>query len=345
MGKPSRRQGEDIMRALVKFVPAPITLVCLMLTASAQASGAGTVFNAPSDVAAIKALENYIQTETDMDKLAGYYAPDAFVLDIYAPGIYKGREQIKAGFAPQLAAIRSMKHEMTEMNVATNGRFACAAMQIHFDTVLKSGQALKMSVREIDAFKKIDGKWQIAQQHVSLPVDAKTGMAVVDGPIKSQGPMAWSAHPLPAPSTTPDQAKQEIRRFMDIGGASTNLAQLMQYYGPGDDTLVYDSFYPGELRGLKQVSGYYAAMMGGIAHSELTMPEFVADSDGGFGIQADTQDIKLTLKDGSTKYVSLRQSDCMRRVGGKWYSFFEMISFPVDAKSGKGIMDSRAGAQ
>lgn len=330
------------MRLTAMLAPATAIATCLVLTASGYASGAGVSFNAPKDVAAIKALENYIQTETDMEKLAPYYAPNALVLDIYAPGIYKGREQIKAGFAPQLATIRSMKHDMTEMNVATNGRFACAAMQIHFDTVLKSGQALKMSVREIDAFKKIGGKWQIVQQHVSLPVDAKTGMAVVDGPIKAQGPMSWSAHPIPAPSTTPEQARREIRRFMDVGGVSTSLAQLMQYYGPGDDTLVYDTFYPGELRGLKQISGYYAAMMGGIAHSTLTMPEFVADSDGGFGIQADTQDLTLTLKDGSTKNISIRQSDCMRRVGGKWYSFFEMISFPIDMKSGKGIMENPA---
>ncbi|MBA2933615.1 nuclear transport factor 2 family protein [Sphingomonas sp. CGMCC 1.13654] len=330
------------MRLTAMLAPATVIATCMILAASGKASGAGPSFNAPKDVAAIKALENYIQTETDMDKLAPYYAPDALVLDIYAPGIYKGREQIKAGFAPQLATIRSMKHDMAEMNVATNGRFACAAMQIHFDTVLKSGQALKMSVREIDAFKKIGGKWQIVQQHVSLPVDAKTGMAVVDGPIKAQGPITWSAHPLPTPSTTPEQAKREIRRFMDVGGVSTSLAQLMQYYGPGDDTLVYDTFYPGELRGLKQISGYYAGMMGGIAHSTLTMPEFVADSDGGFGIQADTQDLKLTLKDGSTKRISIRQSDCMRRVGGKWYSFFEMISFPIDMASGKGIMSNPA---
>lgn len=331
------------MRLTAKLVSGAAVSACLILTASASGAGVGAeTFNAPKDVAAIKALEDYIQTETDMDKLAPYYAPDALVLDIYAPGIYRGRAQIKAGFAPQLAAVRSMKHAIPEMNVATNGRFACAAMQIRFDTVLKNGQALKMSVREIDAFKKIGGKWQIVQQHVSLPVDAKTGMAVVDGPIKTQGPMAWSAHPLPAPSTTPDQAKREIRHWMDVGGVSTSIAQLMQYYGPGDDALVYDSFYPGELRGLKQIGGYYAAMMGAIAHSKLSMPVFAVDSDGGFGIQADTQDLTLTMKDGTTKAISLRQSDCMRRVGGKWYSFLEMISFPVDVKTGKGLMSNPA---
>jgi hypothetical protein len=70
----------------------------------------------------------------------------------------------------------------------------------------------------------------------------------------------------------------------------------------------------------------------------VKMPVFSDDSDGSFGVQIDTQDMELMMKDGSKKYISLRQSDCMRRVHGKWYSFFEMISYPVDAKTGKSIM-------
>ena len=311
---------------------------CLLLATSGQTSRPMATFNEPADVAAIEAIENLVQTETNMDKLIDHYAPDAMVLDIYAPGIFKGRDQIKAGFAPQLALVRTMKHDIPEMNVASDGNFACAAMQIHFDTVLNSGQPLKMSVREIDAFKKIGGRWQIIQQHISLPVDAKSGTAVMDGPIRVQRPFSWSTNPLPGPATTPERAKREIRRWMEVGGASTSLAQLMDYYGPGDDTLVYDSFYPGALRGLKAIRNNYAAIMSGIAHSELKLPEFSAASDGRFGIQINTQDLRLTMKDGSTRYISLRQSDCMRRVGGKWYSFFEMISFPIDATSGKAIM-------
>ena len=140
-------------------------------------------------------------------------------------------------------------------------------------------------------------------------------------------------------ATTPEQAKKEIRNWMDVGGVSTSLDELMQYYGPGDDTLVYDSFYPGELRGRDQIRTYYASIMNSIKSSTLDTPLFAVDSDGSFGVQADTQNLTLKMKDGSTKQLSLRQSDCMRRIDSKWYSFFEMISFPIDARSGKGIMD------
>ena len=115
--------------------------------------------------------------------------------------------------------------------------------------------------------------------------------------------------------------------------------------GPGDDVLVYDSFAPGELHGLKEIHDAYAPLMGSFTGVKVKMPIFVDDSDGSFGIQIDAQDIQLAMKDGSTKNISLRQSDCLRRVDGKWYSFFEMISFPMDAKTGKSVMANPAAFQ
>ena len=299
---------------------------------------ADTPFNAPKDVAAIKSIESVLATETSMDKLIEYYAPDATVLDIYAPGIYKGRDQIYAGFAPQMAAIKSMQHKMAEMNVTTHGNFACAAMQIEFDAVLKDGKKLSLSVRQLDAFRKVGSDWKILQQHISLPIDAKTGMAVMDGPVDARGELVWSKNPLPGPAGTPEAGKKAIRTWMDIGAASTSLDMLMGYYGPGDDLLVYDGYYPGTMRGLKEVRSYYAAMMNSYSGIKVNMPEFAVDSDGLFGVQIDTQQITLKMKDGSTQKIALRQSDCMRKVGDKWYSFLEHLSFAVDPKTGKGVM-------
>jgi ketosteroid isomerase-like protein len=69
------------------------------------------------------------------------------------------------------------------------------------------------------------------------------------------------------------------------------------------------------------------------------------DSDGAFGVQISQQHLKINMKDGSSQLMSFRQSDCLRRVGNKWYSFFEMGSFPVDAKSGKAMMANPAAHQ
>jgi ketosteroid isomerase-like protein len=310
---------------------------CLAMLASCTSAEKQQSFNAPTDVAAIKSIEATLATETNMDKLIGYYADDATVLDIYAPGIYKGRDQIYAGFAPQMAAIQSMTHKMAEMNVATNGNFACAASQIEFDAVLKDGKKMSLSVRQLDAFKKIGKEWKIVQQHISLPIDAKTGAAILDGPVNARGEITWSKDPLPGPASTPEEAKTAIRTWMEVGGASTSLDMLMGYYGPGDDIIVYDSF-ASNLRGMKEVRAHYAAIMNSYTDIKLEMPNFVVDSDGVFGVQLDTQRITLKMKDGSTQKLALRQSDCMRKSGDKWYTFLEHLSFAVDPKTGKGVM-------
>jgi ketosteroid isomerase-like protein len=315
---------------------APLASCLAMLTSCTNAEEPQT-FNAPADVAAIKLIETTMATETNMDKLIGYYADDATVLDIYAPGIYKGRDQIYAGFAPQLARIQSMTHKVAEMNVATNGNFACAVSQIEFDTVLKDGKKMSLSVRQLDAFKKIGDEWKIVQQHISLPIDPKTGTAILDGPVDARGEITWSKDPIPGPASTPDEAKAAIRTWMDVGGASTSLDMLMGYYGPGDDLLVYDSF-ASNLRGISEVRAHYATIMNSYTDIKLEMPNFVVDSDGVFGVQLDTQRITLKMKDGSTQKLALRQSDCMRKSGDKWYSFLEHLSFAVDPKTGKGIM-------
>jgi ketosteroid isomerase-like protein len=324
------------MDRLKKRIAIAPLISCLAMLASCTTAVKPQTFNAAADVVAIKLIEATMATETNLDKLIGYYADDATVLDIYAPGIYKGRDQIYAGFAPQMASIQSMSHKMAEMNVATNGNFACAASQIEFDAVLKNGKKMSLSVRQLDAFKKIGNEWKIVQQHISLPIDAKTGSAILDGPVNAQGEIVWSKDPLPGPKSTPDEAKAAIRTWMDVGGASTSLDMLMGYYGPTDDLLVYDSS-ASNLRGMKEVRAHYAAIMNSYTDIKLEMPNFVVDSDGVFGVQLDTQRITLKMKDGSTQKLALRQSDCMRKSGDKWYSFLEHLSFAVDPKTGKAI--------
>ncbi|MDB6062821.1 MAG: hypothetical protein JWM78_2924 [Verrucomicrobiaceae bacterium] len=315
-------------------------IVGAVACASISFANAASTFNAPADVKAIHTIEDDLATQKSMKDLIKYYAPDAVVLDIFAPGIYKGTDQIYKGFEEQMGPMQTMKSDMPDINVATNGTFACAAMTLHFDSTMKDGKKVEVTIRQLDAFKKIDGKWLIVQQHISMPTDTKTGMAVMNGPLPVRGPIKWADNAIPASTQSPADAKADIRKFMDVGALSTSIEQLMAYYGPGDDILIYDTYFPGELRGRKEINDYYAAMMGSYSSIKVKMPEFVADSDGAFGIQIDTQDMELKMKDGSTKYISLRQSDCMRRVNNKWYSFFEMISYPVDMKTGKSIVEN-----
>ncbi len=313
----------------------------LLLAGPMGPACAAAAFNAPADVQAITAIETALATQTDMRKLIGFYAPNAIVFDIAAPGIYRGRGQIEAAFSRQLANVRAMKAKLLELDIASDGRFACAASRLRFDMTLRSGK-LAVSTRQLDGLEKIHGAWQIVQEHASVPADPTTGMAVMDAARPPAAPLAWSADPLPGPATSPAQARDEIHRWMLNGAVSVGIDRLMTYYGPGDDVLVFDDESPDELRGLRQIRAYYTPLMSSFTATAVQIPLFSAASDGLFGLQIDTQNIRLTMRNGAITTLSLRQNDCLRRTATGWKSFFEMISFPADPNTGRAIMATPA---
>ena len=98
---------------------------------------------------------------------------------------------------------------------------------------------------------------------------------------------------------------------------------------------------PGEFRGRKEVRDGFAPVMN-YTDPQVKMLDFVVDSDGVFAVQIDAQDVTVTQKDGTKSNFLLRQSDCLRRMDGKWYSVFEAISVPVDGKTGKSVTKAAA---
>jgi hypothetical protein len=149
--------------------------------------------------------------------------------------------------------------------------------------------------------------------------------------------MTWPQDPFSGTPTTPDKAKAEIKQWLIRGAPTVDIDQMLSYLGPGDQALIYDLTAPGEYRGLSEIRAAYAPQMSTLASAKMTLLDFVVDSDGEFGAQIDTQNLELHGKDGSTKTIYYRESDCMHRVDGKWQAFFEMLSFPADPKTGKSV--------
>jgi ketosteroid isomerase-like protein len=306
---------------------------------SGSALAAHAVFNRPADLKAINEIETQLITLDSMKGLIQYYAPDAIVYDAYAPGVYKGTKQIYDGFEAQFAQGAGFTGKINDMNILAHGSLACAASQQHFDYRMKDGTSGTLTLRVIDAYRKIGGKWLVIQQHISFPMDPKTGQGLFNAPMPVRGPLPWAADSFDGPAEAPAQAKKEIHDWLEVGGISPDLDTLMKYYGPTDDVLVYNNTYPpGEFRGLKEIRAGFADIMN-FTNPKIQILDFAVDTDGVFAVQIDTQHLTLTPKGGTVQDFILRQSDCMRRVGGKWYSVFEALSAPVDAKSGKAMTE------
>jgi ketosteroid isomerase-like protein len=310
-------------------------LVVGALAAVQGVAAPAPTFNDPAEVAAITALEIDLGSETDFPKVAHYFAPDAFVFDIMKPGVYRGRDQLTKAFVAQFAAVKTFRVKFMEINVATDGALACAALRLDYDMDMVDGSHMAMNARELDGLKKIDGKWQIVEQQLSVPANAASGMGVLIDKAPERGAMDWSDLPPPGPAIGPEQAKDEIRQWAMTSATETDPARRAALYAPGNGVLVFDDFHPGELRGTDELHDYEASRLSSIGSISMTMPIFLAESDGVLGFQIDSQVIHQAMKDGTTKSLIVRQSDCLRRVGGQWTSIMEAKSFPIDFKTGK----------
>jgi ketosteroid isomerase-like protein len=139
---------------------------------------------AAKDVADIKALEErYMKAvgAKDLNGIMAAYVPDngLFVFDVVPPRQYVGAEAYRKDWEETLGMVPGpVDAGMSDLDVtATGGDLAWSHSIQHFSGTLKDGKKLDMNVRVTDGYKKINGQWLIALEHVSLPVDLATGKA------------------------------------------------------------------------------------------------------------------------------------------------------------------------
>jgi ketosteroid isomerase-like protein len=310
------------------FLAAPI--VCLAVPVMAASA-----LNASTDVAEIKAFEQRNAEQLNSAVLAETYAPDAVVLDYMTGGIYQGRPAIEEAFAKQLAPLAKSSANIREHNLVTDGQFACDMQTTDFRFEDRSGKTGSLSLRQMDALQKIGGKWQVVQEQVAALNDPQTGNAVMND-LQVRGDMVWPADMTLGKPLSPAQANKEIATWTNESMRVVGIDAILAYYGPREgEVAMYSPTVPGNVRGKAEMRAYYTPSMNSFESLNTKTPILKIDTDGVLGAQLDVQDIVLHLRDGKTQSLYWRQSDCVRRVGDKWYGILDMASFPVDLKTGK----------
>lgn len=68
--------------------------------------------------------------------------------------------------------------EVQDLTIMNEGNLAVAHMLHHIVFREKDGKKMEMTMRVTDAYRKINGKWFIVHEHLSLPFDPATGKCV-----------------------------------------------------------------------------------------------------------------------------------------------------------------------
>jgi ketosteroid isomerase-like protein len=125
----------------------------------------------------IRALEDRFAAAfnaKDLDAIMKVYVPgnDLFVFDVGVPRQHVGWDDYKKDWHDFLALYPGpLKFEISDLSVTSDGKIAYGHSIQHLTGKMADGSPMEITVRVTDVYRKINGKWLILQEHVSVPID------------------------------------------------------------------------------------------------------------------------------------------------------------------------------
>ncbi len=136
---------------------------------------------ASDDEAAIRALEERFAAAFnagDVVAMMKNYIPDQslIVFDVVPPRQHSGADAYRKAWAAFFVRFRTTpKIAINDLGITVNGDIGFSHSIQHVTGTDMQGHTVDRTVRVTDGYRKIGGHWLIALEHVSVPVDLKTG--------------------------------------------------------------------------------------------------------------------------------------------------------------------------
>jgi ketosteroid isomerase-like protein len=114
----------------------------------------------------------------DVDAIMKVYVPDEslLVFDVVPPRQYAGAKAYRKDWEDFLATFKGpVKLELSDLHVFANGTIGYGSSIQHVSGADTKGQPFDITVRVTDGYRKVNGHWLIAHEHVSVPVDLDSG--------------------------------------------------------------------------------------------------------------------------------------------------------------------------
>ena len=134
-----------------------------------------------SDVRALLVNWSEAARTKNIDRLMSLYSPDIVYFDVVPPLHYTGSAAVRGNFLRWFDGYKdSIGLEIRDVNILAGEDIAVAHTLIRASGTLKDGREVGYWVRATVCCQRSDRRWLIAHEHVSLPVDFKSGRAVMD---------------------------------------------------------------------------------------------------------------------------------------------------------------------
>jgi ketosteroid isomerase-like protein len=128
-------------------------------------------------------IKNFVNAfcEKDVDLMMSLFSTDMVSFDIIPPLQYIGSDAYRKVWQETFALFQDpIEAEISDLNITTGESAAFSRSFLRLRAMMTNGQKIDRWERLTFCFRKIDDKWLIVHEHVSPPVDLKTGKAVID---------------------------------------------------------------------------------------------------------------------------------------------------------------------
>jgi ketosteroid isomerase-like protein len=105
-----------------------------------------------------------------LDELMSHYAQDILVFDLAPPLQYVGIDAYRSNFEEWLLSFQgSIGYEIRDLSITTGDNVAFSRSLNRISGRRTNGEQTDVWVRATVCFRKIDGKWKVVHEHVSVP--------------------------------------------------------------------------------------------------------------------------------------------------------------------------------
>jgi uncharacterized protein (TIGR02246 family) len=134
-----------------------------------------------SEISALLDRQADLMRTKDLDGLMSLYSPDVVYFDTVPPLQYAGTAALRERFLRWFDGWEgSFEMEIQGVQILTGGDLAVAYRFSRARGTLRGGQKAESWVRATSCFRRSARGWLITHEHVSWPVDVKSGNAVMD---------------------------------------------------------------------------------------------------------------------------------------------------------------------
>jgi uncharacterized protein (TIGR02246 family) len=157
--------------------------LCVLLLGVILCAVAFPAYGQANDEKEIRNLEERFAAAfraKNVNAIMACYVPDEslFVFDVLPPRQYVGAKAYKKDWEGFFAAFPGpLTFDLSDLRITADRRLGFSHSIQHVVLTDKDGNKLDFTVRVTDGYRKVNGKWLVVHEHVSVPVDLATAKA------------------------------------------------------------------------------------------------------------------------------------------------------------------------